>query len=221
MSAPAGDPSSDVTSPATTSPTSSSLALGNDPASRSRVGWSRYVAFALIVSSTAGWDLWSKHAVFNMVGYPGKTEWEWVGFADNIRFCYWTNLNEGALWGFGQGFSRVFAGFSILAGTAILYWLFVKQAAQSWWLLVSLAMISGGTIGNLYDRLGLHGIVDPDDGTPRYAVRDFLHFYLFDFYDWPTFNFADVFLVTGAIMLALYSFLMPNPPSKPSVSKSA
>jgi signal peptidase II len=220
VSSSTGDPSSDITSPSATSSVPLSPAPHNEPASCRHVGWSRYVAFALIVSCTAGWDLWSKQTVFSMVGYPEKTEWEWVGFADNVRFCYWTNLNEGALWGFGQGFSRVFAGFSILAGAAILYWLFVKQAAQSWWLLVSLAMISGGTIGNLYDRLGLHGMVDPNDGLPRYAVRDFLHFHLFGFYDWPTFNFADVFLVTGAIMLALYSILMSNPPSQGNAAPS-
>ena len=38
----------------------------------------------------------------------------------------------------------------------------------------------------------------------RLAVRDFLLFH-FNGWDWPVFNFADVFLVTGATMLALQS----------------
>jgi len=61
-----------------------------------------------------------------------------------------------------------------------------------------------GTLGNLYDRLGLHGCVRPD-GSAIYGVRDFLAF-TFGTYHYPIFNAADCFLVTGAIMLAIQSF---------------
>ena len=63
--------------------------------------------------------------------------------------------------------------------------------------------IMAGTLGNLYDRAGLHGLVDAN-GAAIYGVRDFLLFTFGNFH-WPVFNFADVFLVTGAIMLGIQS----------------
>ena len=108
-----------------------------------------------------------------------------------------------ALWGIGQGYTWIFAILSAVAVVGVLYWLFALGAANSWWLTLSLALIMAGTLGNLYDRLGLHGCIV--NGTIKYAVRDFL---LFTFGDWnyPVFNFADVFLVTGALMLVVQSF---------------
>jgi signal peptidase II len=108
----------------------------------------------------------------------------------------------------GQGFSLVFALLSVLAVAVVLYWLFVKRYANSLWLTICLGLLMGGTLGNLYDRLGLHGITN-ESGAAQYAVRDFLHFTLWG-YDWPVFNFADVFLVTGAIMLALHTLFVPE-----------
>lgn len=65
-------------------------------------------------------------------------------------------------------------------------------------------LVSGGTLGNLYDRLGLHGVQPPGATKPALAVRDFLHFQ-FGNYDYPIFNIADSCLVAGAIMLMLQS----------------
>ena len=96
----------------------------------------------------------------------------------------------------------------------IIYWLFVKRAAESLWLTVSLAFVSGGTLGNLYDRLGIHGIMVAGREGPIKAVRDFFHFQFGGTpenpgLDWAIFNVADICLVTGAIMLMIQSLLMP------------
>ena len=53
---------------------------------------------------------------------------------------------------------------------------------------IALALILGGAVGNLWDRL-LNG-----------RVTDFLHFYIRD-YTWPDFNVADSAIVIGAILL--------------------
>jgi signal peptidase II len=82
-------------------------------------------------------------------------------------------------------------------------WLFAFSAARSLWLTIALALILGGTLGNLYDRIGLHGCRDTQ-GANIAAVRDFLLFTFGDFH-WPVFNFADVFLVSGASMLVVHS----------------
>ena len=115
-----------------------------------------------------------------------------------------TSFNEGALWGIGQGWTWLFALLSILAACGVFYWLFVHGAAISKWLTVALSLIMAGTLGNLWDRVGLHGC--EVDGRPIFGVRDFLLFTFGEFH-WPVFNFADVFLVTGAIMLVLQSFV--------------
>ena len=172
---------------------------------------SRYVAFGLIAATGLLADLSSKSRVFAALGYPQRgTE---PFFEGAVTFRLYTSLNEGALWGMGQGYAWLFAALSLVAVIGVVYWLFFRGAAVSWWLTVSLALIMSGTLGNLYDRLALHGCVHPVDDQPWHAVRDFLHFQ-FQFgalqYDWPVFNFADVFLVTGAVMLVLHSF-QPEP----------
>ncbi len=63
-----------------------------------------------------------------------------------------------------------------------------------------------GIFGNLYDRLGLPGLVwqspSPKAGQAVHAVRDWIHFELHRIhFDWPVFNLADSLLVLGACML--------------------
>jgi signal peptidase II len=125
-----------------------------------------------------------------------------------MTFRLFTSFNEGALWGMGQGYTWLFATLSIVAAIGILFWLFVAGAARSLWLTIALAFIMAGTLGNLYDRMGQHRCTElnPVTGIPEqiYAVRDFLLF-TFGRFHWPVFNFADVFLVTGAILLVVQS----------------
>jgi signal peptidase II len=98
----------------------------------------------------------------------------------------------------------------VIAFSAINYWLFFRGAARSLWLTVALALVSGGTLGNLYDRLGLHGVPFPNEPGVAFAVRDFLHFQ-FGPLDWATFNIADCLLVVGSIMLLLQSTRSDSP----------
>ena len=166
------------------------------------------------------WDLWTKHRVFTTLGYPGQiSEWTRTYLNGWVKFRFLTSFNEGALWGMGQGFASVFAVLSILAAIGILVWLFCFGGIRSVWLSITLGLVFAGTLGNLYDRLGWHHYAVA--GRPMYAVRDFLAF-TFGEYHYPIFNFADVFLVTGAVMLGLYSFLIePPPPSQKTAKKTS
>lgn len=165
----------------------------------------RYVWFGLLSIIGLTIDLGSKAWVFGDLGYPGRSS-DWVqgffGGWGTVRFL--TSINEGALWGMGQGYTWLFALLSIVAIAGVSVWLFVYRAARSLWLTIALGLIMAGTLGNLYDRLGLHGCLRTD-GTAIYGVRDFLAF-TFGTYNYPIFNGADCFLVTGAIMLAIQSF---------------
>lgn len=171
--------------------------------SLSRRAWAiRLAVFVGICSLAAFVDLYSKSRVFEALGYPGGQS---RAIVDSwVTFRFYTSFNRGALWGIGQNLTWLFAGLSMLAALVILYWLFVRQAAKNWLLTICLALIMAGTLGNLYDRLGWHGCRDPITNEPIFAVRDFLLFTFGDF-NWPVFNFADVFLVAGAACLILQS----------------
>ncbi len=141
---------------------------------------------------------------------PGREYWLWQD-----HFGFQTSLNRGALFGAGAGYSYLFATLSVLAGIGILVWLFVFKAAFDRWLTVALGCVMAGILGNLYDRLGLHGIKElgPDY---EHAVRDWILFQVPEvswriLNPWPNFNIADALLVTGAIMLVLHAFIWRSP----------
>ena len=188
----------------------------------------RLLLVGVIAFIGLGWDLWTKREVFAQLGCPGEVFGEkdrpglfpvWKGQVAgvSIRFELKTTLNHGALWGMGQGQTWLFASLSLVAIGAIAYFLWNRQAVASRWLTVVTGLLLAGTLGNLFDRLGLHGLRDLQ-GQPVYAVRDFLDFWFFnDGFHWATFNFADSYLVVGACMLVLHSFWIP--PEEPVAAK--
>src|SRR6266851_5511869 len=105
-------------------------------------------------------------------------------------------VNQGALFGLGGEYAHLanaaFAGVSVLAAFAILYWSTRRTTARDWSLCAALGLILAGTLGNLYDRVVFNG------------VRDFLYFHLIE---WPVFNVADCCLVCGAFLLLAQAFL--------------
>jgi signal peptidase II len=66
----------------------------------------------------------------------------------------------------------------------------VRSPAQNRLLQVALALILGGALGNLYDRLAYGYVID------------FLEFYV-GTYHWPSFNVADSAITAGVVLLAL------------------
>jgi len=168
--------------------------------------------FALVVATSLAADLATKEVVFSRLGMPGAGRR--VIFVPGI-FVLETNLNEGALFGMGQGLSWLFAAVSVAALVGILAMLAKPAARESGWLLVALALICGGILGNLYDRLGVPGLqwhAPPERvGEQVYAVRDWIHVTIPGVIDWPIFNLADSWLVIGAGMLLCGSFLAPSP----------
>lgn len=144
-----------------------------------------------------GCDLWTKQAIFQALGLPGERPPHWL-IENYVGFE--TAVNQGALFGLGQGLGLVFGAVSICAIVAIAIWLFKFHGARSYWLTCALGLVSGGILGNLYDRLNLHDLPGPHAG----GVRDWILF-RYGEYTWPNFNIADSLLVVGAIMLAIYS----------------
>lgn len=163
---------------------------------------SHVALFGTLLVAGAAADLLSKQWVFAWRGLPQQMPPWWliepyVGIE--------TAVNQGALFGMGQGQGWLFASLSLIALVGICVWLFVFRAAESKWLLVAMGLVTGGIIGNLYDRLGIPGL----PGELRGGVRDWILF-RYQEYIWPNFNIADSLLVVGAVMLAIHSlFLSP------------
>jgi signal peptidase II len=118
-----------------------------------------------------------------------------------VEVFSWFNLtlqhNSGAAFSFlsdAGGWQRYF--FSIIAAVisvVLVIWLFRLQDKQ-WLLALSLALILGGALGNLWDRLALGYVVDFI--SVHYGGRYF-----------PAFNIADSAISVGAACMLLESFL--------------
>jgi signal peptidase II len=114
----------------------------------------------------------------------------------NLRLLY----NTGAAWSIlanAGGWQRWFlSGLAIIISLLIVIWL-SRLTRQQWWLACTLALILGGAVGNLIDRL-IYG-----------HVIDFIDIY-YQQWHWPAFNLADSAISVGAVML-LIEALFSNP----------
>ncbi len=162
-----------------------------------------YLSIAIVGLVT---DLLSKHWIFDWLGFPGDSDIWWL-VEDYVGIQ--TAINPGALFGFGAGWGRVFAGFSVIAAIAITVWLFRFQAARSWWITVASGAILAGIFGNMYDRAGMwqEGWMPVEWSS---GVRDWI-LLRYKSYTWPNFNIADSLLVCGAGTLAWRSFFYGEP----------
>lgn len=174
------------------------------PSSR---GW---LIFAVIAVTAAATDLITKEAIFRGLGMPGTSPP--VTVIDGVLWLE-TNLNEGALFGMGQGMGMVFSAISMAAIAGILAMMSRPATRRDVCLVWALGLIVGGILGNLYDRLGLPGLAWHAPlqrvGAPVRAVRDWIHVVVPGVIDWPIFNLADTWLVIGAALLLLASLRSP------------
>lgn len=108
--------------------------------------------------------------------------------------------NPGAAWSIlatAGGWQRWFLSIlAILVSGVIVVWL-SRLKRQQRWLACALALVLGGAVGNVIDRL-IYGY-----------VIDFIDIY-YQQWHWPAFNIADIAISVGAVML-LIDALQKNP----------
>ena len=104
------------------------------------------------------------------------------------------SANTGIAFGLFQNGTILFTIIPAIAVVAIAVYAF-RHGDASVLLSVSLGMMLGGAMGNLWDRIA-YG-----------AVVDFLSVRLSDSLIWPTFNLADTFVVIGTGLL-IFHFLL-------------
>ncbi|MGI9456374.1 MAG: signal peptidase II [Aeoliella sp.] len=198
-------------------PFASSITAPSDVPHAARYPRSRILIFAVIAAVGCLADLATKWWMFAQTDLRmGKVWWVAQDYA-GVQL----SLNEGALFGMGQGYVWLFALFSLIAAVAIPVWLFRYAAADDLGLTISLACVMAGVLGNLYDRLGMHSLKwfnDPErTGERVYAVRDWILLQWGPDYHWPNFNIADSLLVLGAAYLVIKAVL--DKPRDDSVSR--
>jgi signal peptidase II len=153
---------------------------------------------ALVLSLTVfALDRWTKHLVETSLGFT-ETKHVIPHFFDIVR-----SQNPGIAFGlFAQSASHfrtaILIGFSVLA---ILILAVLLTRIRRWDRPTGLgvALVFGGALGNVYDRL--------HSGTG--TVTDFLDFY-FGAYHWYTFNLADTAICVGAGLLILSMLRAPH-----------
>ncbi len=117
--------------------------------------------------------------------------------------------NPGMAFGIDIGGKLFFSLFSIVASAAIVAYLYHARR-ESLGFRVSLAMILGGALGNLIDRV-FYGVIFGDAPLFYGKVVDFLDMNFFDInifgYQltrWPVFNIADAAVTTGVLLLLFF-----------------
>jgi signal peptidase II len=124
-----------------------------------------------------------------------------LDYGQPVRVFWWFNLtlqhNTGAAFSFlndAGGWQRYFfSGAALVISAVLAVWLCLMQRGQML-LAVSLGLILGGALGNLWDRVTLGYVVD------------FISVHYENYY-FPAFNIADSAITVGAIGMLLDSFI--------------
>lgn len=149
----------------------------------------------LIIAAVVALDQWTKSLAVthlqSLVTYP---------LIENIlHFTYVEN--RGAAFGMLSEHRWVFMVLSTVTIGLLLLWL-LKEKPQSKWVGVAGAMIIGGGIGNMIDRVALGYVVD------------FIDVRAIDFY---VFNVADSFVCVGCGMILCWALYMELVAKKPAM----
>lgn len=122
-------------------------------------------------------------------------------FGDVVRFTYVEN--PGIAFGIRVPHGWIFTCLSVLAVIGIVIYL-IKQWKESLWIKSALALILGGAVGNLIDRILYEKVADFVDIGIR-TVR------------WPVFNVADSAVVVGMAILFIVLFHQEKKNSVPHI----
>jgi signal peptidase II len=145
----------------------------------------KYLSISAVVIAL---DLYTKHLIQQAFAFGDLKQV--TSFFDLVRYH-----NEGAAFGFlndAGGWQKwFFTGISVVAVIVITY--LIKKHSEQKLFCFGLALVLGGAIGNLYDRITLGYVVD------------FLNFHINNYY-WPAFNVADSAICVGVAMLLWDSF---------------
>ena len=103
----------------------------------------------------------------------------------NIVFVRNTGVSFGMFSEWGILGRYFFSIFSIMVGSFLILLAIFSDTKL---FRISLGLISSGALGNAIDRVYFGGVID------------FIDFFIYN-YHWPAFNFADIFITIGVVLL--------------------
>ena len=166
---------------------------------RSRYWIAALVGFAIVLLDrlTKQWisAYFTGSAPHGVLGSPSVEVW-----GDAVRFTY--VKNPGMVFGLLSRSDFPYRGAIVAAlsvvAILILVWSFARVREPRKIMVVGLALVLGGAIGNLVDRIRLGYVIDFVD-VSLYFAR------------WPVFNVADAAIVVGVGLLAFELRREPDP----------
>ena len=161
---------------------------------------SKHVVWALVVAIiVVALDQWTKSLASELLAYNTPVE---VLPVFNLTLHH----NPGAAWSIladaGDWGRWLLTGLSTVVSIVLIVWLFRLKPSEKL-LAVSLALIIGGAVGNLWDRALVGYVVD-------FISVHWNHSYF------PTFNIADSAITIGAGLMILDMILNPEKSSEKS-----
>ena len=161
----------------------------------SRLGKLRYLLVSLGVLVLDQWTKWLVEAHL-----PHHSAHELIPGFLNLTHVRNTGVAFGlfASEGGGNGLLLTLLGLGALAAVGIYFWFTPTRDRM---LLTALALVVGGAVGNLIDRVSSG------------AVTDFIDVYV-GTHHWPSFNIADSAISIGIVLMAIDSF-RPHPRRQP------
>lgn len=138
-------------------------------------------------------------------GMPYQSSFNVFGNFFKITFIE----NPGMAFGLQVGGKLFLSLFTIFA-TILLFFFLYKNRDETLVLRIALALILGGAIGNLIDRI-FYGKIYGYESLFYGKVVDFLHFDFPNFtifgktiYSWPIFNVADISVTMGFLLILIF-----------------
>jgi signal peptidase II len=179
-------------------------------------GFQQKLAGLLTIALVVAIDQFSKWTITEMVmrtatGKPPVDFLSWLMTAPErlpaARFEVLPFYNIVMVWNEGVSFGLfnnmdvpmplILSAFSLLLSFAFLLWMFQTRSPVT---ALSLALVTGGALGNVIDRMRFG------------AVIDFLDVHIGTLH-WPAFNFADSCIVIGVLLLIVHSLFFEKKPS--------
>ena len=150
-----------------------------------RLGWLWLSLLVLVIDQASKFYFENKLEMFQqIVVIPDLFSWT-LAYNTGAAFSFLADSSGWQRW--------LFALIAIVVSAVLVVWL-KRLGRNDTWLAVALALVLGGALGNLYDRVALGHVID------------FILVHWQNRWYFPAFNIADSAISVGAVMLALDMF---------------
>jgi len=149
----------------------------------------KHILPGILAITALGLDIITKNLAVEHLGHYRSLDF--LGGFLRFELTY----NQGGVFGIMQGYQNFFLIVSIGVLIIMIAYYFYEKHMPSLFR-YSMALIIGGAVGNIIDRLI----------PARPGVVDFISMGVDGIYRWPTYNIADSAIVAGAVLLVIVVF---------------